>query len=87
MGMLIQDTPHTEENQRCEFAAALAHAADPLVLIDGSGGWAHTLNEISAERGATYHRVPVRSRNHIYPGDDIIFAVFERKGSHLGVTS
>ena len=77
VGMLIQDTAHTEENQRFEFTAALSRAGQQLILIDGSGGWAPTLEQLAAERGGAYHRVPVRSRNHVYPGLDITFAVFE----------
>jgi Methyltransferase domain len=76
VGMLIQDTAHTEENQRFEFGAALSHASDELVLIDASGGWAPTLRALAEERGVTYYRVPVRSRNHIYPGLNLTFAVF-----------
>jgi hypothetical protein len=78
VGMLFQDTPHTEEIQRFEFTAALSNAGDTLVLIDASGGLIGTLEELSAERGGVYHRVPARSRNHIYPGLDVTFAVFER---------
>jgi Methyltransferase domain len=78
VGMLFQDTLHTEENQRFEFTAALSHAAHGVVLIDCSGGSAPVLRHIAAEQHGAYHRVPVRSRNHIYPGLDITFAVFER---------
>jgi hypothetical protein len=78
VGMLIQDTDHSEENQRFEFTAALAHPADRVVLIDASGGWAPTLQELARERGGAYHRIPIRSRNHVYPGLDLAFAVFER---------
>jgi hypothetical protein len=76
VGMLIHDTPHTEENQRIEFGAALAHAAGRLVLIDSSG-WMPTLPEICAQRGVRYHRVQMRSRAHVYPGAAIAFALFE----------
>ena len=74
--MLFQDTPHTEENQRFEFGAALAHAAPNLLLLDASGGWATTLEAICAERNGTYHRVPLRSHDHISPGGDVTFARF-----------
>ncbi len=77
VNILFQDTPHTDENQRFEFGAALSHAAPGLVLIDGSGGWAQTLKQICAERNGAYHQVPLRSRNHVYPGDDFTFAVFQ----------
>ena len=36
-GMFIQDSPHTFENQQAEFALAMAHAADPIVLLDAGG--------------------------------------------------
>jgi hypothetical protein len=81
VGMLFHDTPHTEENQRFEFGAALSHAAERLVLVDGSGGLTDVLQTVAAERNAAYHRLPVRSRDHIYPGLDITFAVFERSAS------
>ncbi len=76
--ILFQDTPHTEENQRFEFEAALAHAAPRLLLLDGSGGTAPTLQTICAEHNGVYHRAPLRSRDHINPGVDITFAVFEQ---------
>lgn len=76
VNMLIQDTPHTEENQRLEFGAAISHAAPHLLLVDCSGGHARTLEQICAERGGSYHRVPMRSRDHIFPGADLRFAVF-----------
>jgi hypothetical protein len=75
--MLFQDTAHTDENQRFEFMAALSHSADCLLVLDGSGGLSGTLQALSAEQGGVYHRVPVHSRNHIYPGLDVTFAVFQ----------
>ncbi len=77
--MLFQDTPHTEENQRFEFEAALAHAAPRLLLLDGSGGTASTLGTICTEHDGIYHRASLRSRDHVHPGVDITFAVFERR--------
>jgi len=74
--MLFQDTPHTEENQRFEFGAAISRAAPHLLLVDGSGGQSPTLEAISGERNGAYHRVPLRSRDHIYPGQPIAFAAF-----------
>jgi Methyltransferase domain len=74
--MLFQDTPHTEENQRFEFGAALANAAPNLLLLDASGGWAPTLEAMCAERNGIYHRVPLRSRDHICSGLDVTFALF-----------
>ncbi|MCW3056340.1 MAG: class SAM-dependent methyltransferase [Solirubrobacterales bacterium] len=77
VNLLFQDTPHTEENQRFEFSAALSHAAPHLVLVDDSG-WAPTLSSISAEHHGSYHRVQLRSRDHVYPGIEIRFSVFDQ---------
>jgi Methyltransferase domain len=77
VGMLLQDTPHTVENQRFEFGAALSHAAPTLVLVDGSGRPSPALEQLCAEHGGVQHRVPMRSRNHIYPGAEVRFATFE----------
>ena len=73
VGMFFQDTLHTEENQRVEFGAALENAAPKLVLVDGSGGYAPTLERLCAERGGAYHCVPLRSRDHIHPGGNFRF--------------
>lgn len=80
VGMLIHDTPHTDENQRLEFGAALAHAAPRLVLVDSSGCMP-TLSLLCAERAVPYHRIELRSRAHIYPGAKLAFALFESEGS------
>ena len=77
VGMLLQDTPHTAENQRFEFGAALSHAAPTLVLVDCSGRPSLALEELCAEHGGVQHRVPMRSRNHIFPGAEVRFATFE----------
>jgi Methyltransferase domain len=76
VGLLVQDTPHTEKNQRFEFEAALSRAAPHMLLVDCSGGRAHTLEAISSEHEGSFHRVPFRSRGHIYPGGEMGFAVF-----------
>jgi Methyltransferase domain len=78
VNLLFQDTPHTEANQRFEFLAALSHAAPQLVLVDDSG-WAHTLAAIAAEHHGSYHRLQLRSRNHVYPGIEMRFSVFDEK--------
>jgi hypothetical protein len=75
--MLLQDTPHTDENQRFEFGAALSHAGPDLLLVDSSGGVSPTLETICAEREGAYYRVPQRSREHIHPGFDLTFAIFK----------
>jgi Methyltransferase domain len=74
--ILFQDTPHTDENQRMEFGAALANAAPTLLLLDASSGASPTLKAISQERGGSYHLVPLHSREHIYPGGPVSFAIF-----------
>ncbi len=78
VGLMIQDTGHDERNQRFEYGVVLAHAAPTLALIDGSGGWAPALPALCEERGGAYHRIPVRSRNHVHGGVDIALGVFER---------
>ncbi len=78
VGLMLQDTPHTEENQRFEFGAVLDHAAARVILFDGSGGKSPTLRSMAEERGGSYHHVPVRSRNHVFPGDPAAFAIFGR---------
>jgi hypothetical protein len=77
VGILFHDTSHTEEIQRLEFEAALAHAAPRLVLVDGSGGYVPTLEELCQKRDGSYHRVLLRSRAHVHPGGELRFAVFE----------
>jgi hypothetical protein len=85
--MLFQDTPHTEENQRFEFGTALRHAGPRLLLVDGSGGDARHLGLIAAEKGGGHHVVPAPSRDHVYGGTDIAFAVFDRPRQAFSVTS
>jgi hypothetical protein len=77
VGILLHDTAHTEETQRIEFEAALANAAPRLVLVDGSGGYVPTLEQLSSERDGSYHRVLLRSRGHVHPGSEFRFATFD----------
>lgn len=77
VGMLLHDTAHTEETQRIEFEAALANAASRLVLVDGSGGFVPTLEQLCREHDGSYHRVLLRSRAHVHPGSEFRFATFE----------
>jgi hypothetical protein len=77
VGMLLHDTAHTQETQRIEFEAALANAAPRLVLVDGSGGYVPTLEQLCAERDGSYHRLAARSRAHVHPGSEYRFAIFE----------
>ncbi len=76
VGLFIQDTPHTEENQRFEFEAALQHRGSSITLVDGSGGWASTLARLCEEQAGRYHRLEARSRNHVHAGADLTFGVF-----------
>ncbi len=80
VGLMIQDTGHNEANQRFEYGLVLDHAAPTLALIDGSGGWAPALAALCEERGGSYHRVPVRPRDHIHSGVDSALGLFERGG-------
>jgi hypothetical protein len=78
VGMLVHDTAHTVETQRIEFETALANAGPRLVLVDGSGGYVPTLEELCHEHGGAYHRVLLRSRAHVHPGSEFRFATFQR---------
>jgi hypothetical protein len=78
--ILLQDTDHTEANQRMEFGAALAHAAPRLLLVDASGGHSPTLKAISSERGGSYNLVPLRSYEHVFPEGRAAFAIFTNAG-------
>jgi hypothetical protein len=85
--MLFQDTPHTRENQRFEFGAALRHAGPNLLLNDGSGGDAPLLRLIAAENGGEHHVVSAPSRDHVFSGVDIAFAAFDEARHAFSVTS
>ncbi len=67
IGMLLQDTPHTEENQRYEFGVALRQADDPVILIEGSGGYCPTLGELADQLGLQREHFVERPRDHFYP--------------------
>ncbi len=83
--LMFQDTPHTMENQSFEFGAILERAAPRLLLFDCSGGESPTLHSVAKERRGFYHAVPLRSRDHIYPGSAVTFAVFDRRGPRAAV--
>jgi methyltransferase family protein len=85
--MLFQDTPHTRENQRFEFGAALRHAGPSLLLNDGSGGDAPHLRLLAGDRDGRHHVVRAPSRDHVFGGVDIAFAVFDAAGQAFSVTS
>lgn len=59
VGVLFQDSDHSEPTQRAEVAGALANAGPTLVLVDGNGGEPPVLERLGRERGADYRRVPM----------------------------
>ncbi|MBJ7332323.1 MAG: class I SAM-dependent methyltransferase [Solirubrobacteraceae bacterium] len=67
IGMLLQDTPHTEENQRHEFGVALRQAADPVILIEGSGGYCPTLGQLAEQLGIERQHFIEKPRDHFWP--------------------
>lgn len=67
IGLLLQDTPHTEDNQRHEFGVALRQAADPLILIEGSGGYCPTMGELAEQLGVELLHFRERPADHFYP--------------------
>ena len=71
--MLIQDTPHTYENQCHEFGVAIAHAAPRLVLLDSSGGSTPALRQACERRKASLALFRDRPRGHFYthPGTQV----------------
>ena len=63
IGVFVHDTDHTEALQSFEFGLALAHASDPLTIVDSSGGDVPTLARLAGLHGArVYHAVPVADR-------------------------
>lgn len=67
IGLLLQDTPHTEDNQRHEFGVALRQAAEPLVLIEGSGGYCPTMGQLAAQLGVELLHFRERPKDHFFP--------------------
>ena len=47
IGLFLQDTPHTEDNQRSEFGVALRNADSTIVLVDSSGGYCPVLQQLA----------------------------------------
>lgn len=74
IGMLLQDTPHTEENQRHEFGVALRQAADPLVLIEGSGGYCPTMGQLAEQLGIELLHFREVAKDHFWtpPGQQVV---------------
>lgn len=79
--LLIQDTPHTYDNQLHEFATALEHAADRLVLVDSGGGQTPALEEQVARHFGRREVFVEHPRRHFSPGRGTAVAVFERLAS------
>jgi hypothetical protein len=67
VGMMIQDTGHTYENQSFEFGVVHAHRAERLVLIDNGGGQTDALRDLCARAGGVYQHFRDRPLNHFYP--------------------
>ena len=78
VGVLFQDTPHTYDNQTHEYRAALDHAADRLVLVDGGGGQSAALADLVAEHGGRRAVFYERPRHHFRPGTGTAVGVFDR---------
>jgi Methyltransferase domain len=76
VGVMIQDTAHTFENQSREFGVALRHADPRLVLVDEGGGESSALEELSRERGAAYRSVPLVAADHWHQPTPFAFALF-----------
>lgn len=74
IGLLLQDTPHTEENQRHEFGVALRQAADPLVLIEGSGGYCPTMGQLAEQLGVELLHFREQPKDHFWraPGQQVV---------------
>jgi Methyltransferase domain len=67
VGMLLQDTPHTEENQTFEFGLALRHAADRVLLVESSGGYCPTLQRLCDALEIPRHFFREVPKDHFYP--------------------
>ncbi len=67
VGLLLQDTPHTEANQRWEFDFALRHAAPRLVLVEGSGGYCPTMGDLAERLGVELLHFREQPLDHFYP--------------------
>jgi hypothetical protein len=75
VGVFIQDTAHTYENQRAEFGIALEYADDPIVLLDSGGGQTSVLQEICQFHGAERNSLSPRPVRHIYRPTDTDIAI------------
>lgn len=84
VGLLLHDTPHTEQNQRAEFALGLRHAADPLVIVEGSGGHCPTLDQLAAVLGLQRHHFADRAQGFGWSGGHGVLLV--PRDAHNGTT-
>ncbi len=65
--MMIQDTPHTYENQSFEFGVVYAHRGPRLVLIDSGGGQTDALRDLCDRFEGEHSHFRERPLNHFYP--------------------
>lgn len=74
IGMLLQDTPHTEENQRHEFGVALRQPAEQVVLIEGSGGYCPTAGQLAEQLGIELLHFREQAKDHFWtpPGQQVL---------------
>jgi hypothetical protein len=81
VGCFIHDTVHSYENQRDEFAIAVEHADDPVVLLDSGGGQTAALEEICRASGVDSRTVKVVAQRHFFKPGDIDMAILPQRGS------
>ena len=80
VGMMLQDTPHTYENQSFEFGATISHAAERLVMLDSGGGRTRALADICSEHGGTYRHFREQPRDHFFRASGTCVALIDRRG-------
>lgn len=76
--LLIHDTPHTYENQIHEFATALDHASDLLVLVDSGGEQTTALRDICKKQDGRYRYFREVPEDHFYPVNGSGIGIFSR---------
>lgn len=75
VGMLVHDSPHTEEIQRAEFDFALAHADEQLILVDASGGETPVLSDLCQRLGVAHHAFTEKPASGFYEGAGVACAI------------
>lgn len=75
VGMLVHDSPHTEEIQQAEFDFALAHADEQLVLVDASGGETPVLSDLCQRLGVAHHVFDEKPASGFYEGGGVGCAI------------